>query len=248
MQQKFVDGKLVSSSEAQQEFVDVWIAEVDANYVSPYAQTGRMLAGEKRFLEGASLIQNSIVCIQPYDSIAFQVNPTNFPVYVKDSIYNTDPNYDFGVFTTLENKLLYAQLAITSFMVGFTYEGTFVFGDYQTPLVPQTVVKVTSDKEVCQGSQRWPLTSENMEKLGIVPQLRKLNTYSFWVDLVPPFWIAMAFVCLFLQHRVEKGIEEREIRIKAKRENTSQALEKYFKKKEQKFDKVNFLGDIYKLI
>ena len=31
--------------------MDVWIAEVDANYVSPYAQTGRMLAGEKRFLE-----------------------------------------------------------------------------------------------------------------------------------------------------------------------------------------------------
>ena len=58
----------------------------------------------------------------------------------------------------------------------------------------------------------------------------------------------MAFVCLFLQHRVEKRIEAREIRIKAKRENTSEALEKYFKKKEQKFDKVNFLGDIYKLI
>ena len=58
------------------------------------------------------------------------MNPTNFPVYVKDSIYNTDPNYDFGVFTTLENKLLYAQLAISSFMVGFTYEGVFVFGDY----------------------------------------------------------------------------------------------------------------------
>ena len=180
-----------------------------------------MLSGERRFLQEAQLIQNSIVCIQPYDSIAFEVSPENFPVYVKDSIYNTDPDYDYGVFTTLENKLLYAELAISSFMVGFVYEGVFVFGDIQTPLVPQTIIKVVKDEALCQGSRRWPLTQENMNKLKIEPQLRKLNTYSIWVDLVPPFWIAMAFICLFVQHRVEQGIERREIAIKAKRENTS---------------------------
>ena len=36
MQQKVVDGKLVSSSEAQKEFVDIWIAQVDQSYISPY--------------------------------------------------------------------------------------------------------------------------------------------------------------------------------------------------------------------
>jgi len=61
------------------------------------------------------------------------VSPEHYPVYVKDSQYNSDPNYDFGIFTLLETKLKNAKLAISSFMVSFAYEGTFSFGDSATP-------------------------------------------------------------------------------------------------------------------
>lgn len=57
--------------------------------------------------------------MNPYDSVSFDVNDEHFPVYVTDSIYNTDPNYDYGVFTKLQTKLLSAQLAITTFVVSF---------------------------------------------------------------------------------------------------------------------------------
>ena len=52
---------------------------------------------------------------------------------MKDSIYNSDPNYDFGVFTKLKNKLLLSQLNLKTFMVTFKDLGVFAIGDYATP-------------------------------------------------------------------------------------------------------------------
>ena len=65
--------------------------------------------------------------------MSFEVTDTHFPVYVKDSLYNTDPNYDYGTFSLLATKLQNAKLMISSFMVSFTYEGVFVFGDFSKP-------------------------------------------------------------------------------------------------------------------
>jgi hypothetical protein len=107
----------------------VWVAQVDPDYESPYSTNT-----PRRGLQSSStLINKSIMCIQPYDSLAFEVSETNYPVYIKESPYNSDDNYDYGVFTTLENKLVAAQLDITSFMVGFSYAGVFVFGDVANP-------------------------------------------------------------------------------------------------------------------
>lgn len=105
----------------------------------------------ERNLQSASAvaIQSSIQCIQPYDSISFDVSPEHYPVYVKDSKYNSDPNYDFGVFTLLETKLKNAKLAISQFMVNFVYEGVFAFGDSATPQTLQTLVLVTKDESRC---------------------------------------------------------------------------------------------------
>jgi len=141
VQSKNIDGKIVSSSEASQEYVDVWIAQVDPEYESPYTTN----KPRRELQSGSTLINKSIMCIQPYDSLAFEVSDTNYPVYIKESPYNTDDNYDYGVFTTLENKLVAAQLGITSFMVGFSYSGIFVFGDVANPQVTTTIVLVTED-------------------------------------------------------------------------------------------------------
>jgi len=49
------------------------------------------------------------------------------------SIYNTDPKFDYGAFTQLETSLVSSKLAITTFMNIFAKEGVYVFGDYSTP-------------------------------------------------------------------------------------------------------------------
>ena len=132
--------------------VAVWRDTVDPTYQSPYSSR-RILNGNytRELQASAKLMESSIVCITVNDAVSFEVSPENFPVYVKDSIYNTDPNYDNGLFTKLKNKLLLAELDLDTFMVTFNYVGVFVFGDYQSPTTAQTIVKVAELPSECQG-------------------------------------------------------------------------------------------------
>jgi hypothetical protein len=119
---------------------------VDPNYISAYAKA-RLLHSNTtdhnvdvqlrvrdvlRHLQ-AKPIDRSIQCINQYDAVSFSISNEHFPVFVKDSIYNSDPNYDFGVFTKLKNKLLLSQLNLKTFMVTFKDLGVFAIGDYATP-------------------------------------------------------------------------------------------------------------------
>lgn len=66
-------------------------------------------------------------------------------MFVKDSPYNSDPNYDFGSFIKLKNKMLLSQLSLKSFPYTFRDLGVFAFGDYSEPDVVDTLVVVTDD-------------------------------------------------------------------------------------------------------
>jgi len=51
-----------------------------------------------------------------------------------------------------------------------------------------------------------------------------------------------------LQWFIEARIEAAELERRMRREKASATLRKYFKKKQDKFDKVEYLADMYKLI
>ena len=60
-------------------------------------------------------------------------DPTHFPVYMKNSVMNTNDAFDFGAFQVLEEEML-RQAAIKDFtpsIFSFTFvkEGTYVFND-----------------------------------------------------------------------------------------------------------------------
>lgn len=74
---------------------------------------------------------DSIQCIQPYDAISFQVSKKHFPVYIRDSIYNTNKDFDYGAFVRLETKMTSSGLNIDTFGFTFVDTGVFVFGDYE---------------------------------------------------------------------------------------------------------------------
>ena len=115
--------------------------------------------------------------------------------------------------------------------------------------IATTIVLVTSDFEKrCNGVQSWPMTSPSMEKLGIAKKEVLLRNFNFWLHYIPSFFIVVAFVACGVQHTIESRIEAAELERRLKRERASATLKKYFKKKEDKFDKVNYLGDMYKLI
>lgn len=171
--------------------------------------------------------------------MSFEVNPINFPVYIKSSKFNTDENYDYGAFSQLETKLNNAKLAISSFMVSFLYEGVFVFGDHTSPTTAQTIVLVTENKqELCLGQTQWPMTSDNMKRLGLIKKEILLREFDFWLHYIPSFFIFLAFVTCFVQYMIESRIEAAELERRMRREKASETLKKYFKKKQDKFDKV----------
>lgn len=103
-----------------------------------------------------------IICIKEFGSVSFKVSSTVYPVYREESIYNTDPNYDYGLFTKLATKLTTANLNIKSFIASFTVEGVFVFGNVNNPDEAQTIVKVVKKITDCKGQKLYPTTPENL--------------------------------------------------------------------------------------
>ncbi len=114
------------------------------------------------------------------------------------SIYNTDPNYDYGAFTQLQTSLVNSKLAITTFMNIFANEGVYVFGDYATPTQYQTIILVTSDSKKCSGETSYPITSANMKKLGITAKMPVLKSFDSWLHIIPPFFILVAFFVIYV--------------------------------------------------
>jgi len=87
-----------------------------------------------------------------------------------------------------------------------------------------------------------------MKLLGIAPKVLLMREFDYWLNYIPSFFILVAFGMCGLQHIIESRIEAGELDRRLKRDKASATLKKYFKKKQDKFDKVDYLGDMYKLI
>lgn len=74
-----------------------------------------------------------------------------------------------------------------------------------------------------------------------------MYAFSPLLHVLPLLMISLAFLLGYAQYFVEKRIEEQELDRRAKRENVVN-LKKYFKKKEDTFDKIAYLGDLYKVM
>ena len=88
-------------------------------------------------------MNSAIICTLPNNPVSFSVSSEHFPVYMKDSLYNTNSDFDSGVFDLLENKILRSNMSISTFINSFMQEGVYVFGDYQDRKTSTTIVKVS---------------------------------------------------------------------------------------------------------
>jgi hypothetical protein len=71
-------------------------------------------------------LDNPLVCLKLQDSLLFDISNTNYPEYVKDSLLNTNDNFDYTSFRTLVRNAA-STLTVSSFGVTFTEAGTYVF-------------------------------------------------------------------------------------------------------------------------
>lgn len=51
-------------------------------------------------------IPNPVYCLQKGDNFMFTIdNPANYPVYMKDSVMNSNTEFDYGAFKDLETEM-----------------------------------------------------------------------------------------------------------------------------------------------
>jgi len=51
-------------------------------------------------------IDSAIICSKVLSPVSFSVSREHYPVYMKDSLYNSNPTFDAGLFEILKTKLV----------------------------------------------------------------------------------------------------------------------------------------------
>lgn len=104
-------------------------------------QSTQVISGRRRLLATgfpSNQIANPALCLELNEMVLFKVtmnstdrSKSNYPVYVVNHLYNTNPTFDYGPFTQLAHLITNTNVTITSFAHVFTESGTYVFQDAQ---------------------------------------------------------------------------------------------------------------------
>lgn len=108
------------------------------------SSSGRRLAGS---VDPPS-VESPIVCLSVGSGMVFDVSPTDYPVYAKDSGLNTNPAFDYGEFRRLK-QLMDGGSNITTFIFTFSDPGSYVFVSSNSRRGGQVVVRVMAAGQQC---------------------------------------------------------------------------------------------------
>ncbi len=147
-----------------------------ANYgpsstLTSIAKSKRLLTERlsRRLLDSSTTtgITNPAICISAGDSVSFDVSGSSYPVYMKDSMANSNANFDYTSFTDLATRISNGE-NITLFVNTFSDSGVYVFADH-ADLTQLTVISVMSSSEKCPSTDEYivPITASNLVKMGV---------------------------------------------------------------------------------
>ena len=123
-------------------------------------------------------IFNPVYCLNQGDSFLFNIeNPAHYPKYMRDSVINSNPTFDYGAFIELE-QLMRARLTeegeVTPVIFTFTFSepGNYVFNE-ATNDQKILMVTVMAAGETCSDPDRYVQTvsGESLSEIGV--SLRK---------------------------------------------------------------------------
>ena len=138
---------------------------------TPQSFTSRRLLQVGGAATALKSMPNPAVCLNNGESIMFDVTE-GYPKYLKDSLLNTNKNFDAGSFRELASQLN-GQNPPTSFLNTFDEAGTYVFMQCtNNPTVCDenilTIVRVVETYERCPtGSQFQPITDTTLVQFGV---------------------------------------------------------------------------------
>ncbi|TMW66819.1 hypothetical protein Poli38472_011935 [Pythium oligandrum] len=90
-----------------------------------------------------------MVCLPVGGGILFDLStPGSYPIYQKDSMLNTNPNFDYGAFRSLAARVRANTSFVSAFAFSFTEPGTYVFGNSLNSAA-KTVITVMKEGTTC---------------------------------------------------------------------------------------------------
>ena len=109
-------------------------------------------AGRRSLLQATDAvgIDLPLICLEYGESMVWDLSSgdkNHYPVYEKDSLLNTNANFDYGPFRALAERLQ-SDVVTKTFMYAFTEAGTYVFSD-STDAAKKTVIRVVNAHETC---------------------------------------------------------------------------------------------------
>ena len=116
---------------------------------------------------------NPVMCITLGDSMLFTItDPNHYPVYLKDSIMNSNPKFDYGQFLILADQMNtnIVNNVTTPSLFAFTFgiQGSYVFVD-SADSEQLMIIRVTGAGESCPDPDRYiqPMSGETAASSGI---------------------------------------------------------------------------------
>eukprot|EP00347_Sterkiella_histriomuscorum_P024400 403331247 len=138
-------------------------------------------------------IKNPVMCIKQGNSVLFQINSYSkqYPVYYKDSILNTNKDFDYGQFLELQNTIERGTV-VNAFSYIFKDAGIYVFKQ-STDASKFTIIGVVSSDQSCSNADAnvQAATAASLASIGIVSQKKVVNPN--WSFIIGVF----AFILLF---------------------------------------------------
>ena len=101
----------------------------EAVYGSGDAIQSILGSSRRRLATSSTGITNPVICIKLTDTYIFSVSTYHYPVYLKDSLLNTNPDFDYGPFLNLASMMASPSSNITIFAFTFSTQGIYNFAD-----------------------------------------------------------------------------------------------------------------------
>lgn len=113
------------------------------------------------------------MCVSKDDSLMFTIkDPLHYPVYLKDSVMNSNPSFDYGSFLILADqmntKAANNDTTPSLFAFTFTVAGSYVFVDSADD-EQIMIVRVTGSGESCPDPDRYiqSLSGDSVASIGV---------------------------------------------------------------------------------
>ncbi|XP_071958404.1 uncharacterized protein [Antedon mediterranea] len=133
----------------------------------------RLLVAESA--SGVPGIANPIFCLELEEMLVFKLtiddtnrSLSNYPVYIKDHLFNTNPMFDYSEFRDLKFYVENTNVSINAFAHVFTESGQYVFADAQE-IQRELIVSVQEEGQTCPDGLSKVLPSDKiyLTELGI---------------------------------------------------------------------------------